>query len=141
MSTPLAMPKKPATLTAKPLGSDAVVHLITQNTPESPAKQTLRPGLVEQTTEVLHDGIVKAKHIQPGQTVRAWLHNKPCGSERVVASVERIEDGEFVLVTFSTAHPDSTVKAAYRYFVADLVGTVVDTKTTLVPALVSYEEV
>ena len=104
-----------------------------------PAK-IVRPGMREQVTAVQHDGVVKAKNLKKGQVVRAWLHGGPKGGERVVESVERIEDGAMVRVTFSSPHPTTDYKAAYRFYDASLVGTTVE-HITKQPALVPYEEV
>lgn len=82
---------------------------------------TLGSRTVEQVT--VHDGVVRAKHLKPGQVVRAWLHDAPRGSEREVASVEPINDGSMVRITWATQHPVSEVKAAYRYHDAALEGT------------------
>lgn len=72
-----------------------------------------------------HDGIVKAKHLGSvkGQEVRAYLNGAPRGGVRVVGSVERIDDGAMVRITWSSAHTPSEHKAAYRWFVPSLVGT------------------
>lgn len=131
-ASPLAMPKSKSTLTAKPV-------LYAELAPESEAK-TVRPGTRPVVVESLHDGVVKAKHLKPGQRVRAWLHDAPRGGERVVATVERINAGARVHVTFSSAHDPVTYKAAYRFYDESLVGTPVQ-RTNMVPALVAYEEV
>lgn len=106
---------------------------------EAPAK-IVRPGMRDAVVESLHDGIVKAKHLREGQAVRAWLHGGPKGGERVVKSVTRSEDGATVTVEFSSPHPTTEYKAAYRWFDASLEGTPVR-HVTKVPALVAYEEV
>jgi hypothetical protein len=85
----------------------------------------VRPGTVD-------DGVRKAKQLKPGWKVRAWLHNKPCGGERVVKSVEKVGDGATVLITWSSNHEPAEYKAAYRFHVAELVRE---------PGFVPYEEV
>jgi len=102
--------------------------------------QIVRPGLREQFVEVDHDGVIKAKQVKEGMVVRAFLHGKPCGGERTVSTVKRSEDGSMVHVEFSSPHPPTDYKAAYRFFVKALVGTKVRQRT-VVPALVPYEEV
>lgn len=74
---------------------------------------TLGSRTVEQV--IVHDGVIRAKHLKPGQVVRAWLHGEPRGGERQVESVESIEGGAMVRITWATEHPVSEVKAAYRY--------------------------
>lgn len=125
--------RKPVTLTARPVVAAEVEGA-------APAR-TVRPGLIQKRVEVHHDGIVKAKHLQPGQVVRAYLKDAPRGGERTVESVERLEDGALVRVTFSSDHPTTDYKAAYRFFVADLVGATVRHRVVSEPALVAYEEV
>lgn len=107
--------------------------------PDSKAK-LVRPGLREETVHYPHDGIIKAKALEPGMSVRAYLHDKPCGGVRVVEEVRSINDGAMVRVSFSTPHPTSDYKAAYRFFVEELVGKPVK-HVKHVPALVPYEEV
>lgn len=92
--------------------------------PEQRAK-IVRPGPT-------HDGVVKAKQLKEGMKVRAFLHGQPRGGERVVKSVEKIDDGAMVRVTFSSAHPPADYKAAYRFHCEALVRE---------PAFVAYEEV
>lgn len=78
-------------------------------------------------TEGAHDGIVKTKHLKGGQVVRAWFNGEPHGGERVVADVvPATEDRSMWTVSFSSPHRDQTYKAAYRWFDAALVGTVVE---------------
>ncbi len=97
--------------------------------------KTYRPGHVTITESRIHDGVIKAKNAQPGMTVRAYLHGEPKGGERVIKSVTRSEDGSEVLVEFSTPHPPTTYKAAYRFYVTELDGAVVSFERS-VPALV-----
>lgn len=89
--------------------------------------RTVRPGFVLQQVEGQHNGVVKAKQVEAGQTVRAFLHGEPRGGERVVESVTRSADGATVTITFSTQHPTAEYKPAYRFFVAALVGSTVTT--------------
>lgn len=105
--------------------------------PEAPAK-VVRPEHREVVVVTSHDGVIKAKKVEPGMEIRAWLHGQPKGSLRVVDTVE--VSGATVHVTFSSPHPPTDYKAAYRLYVEDLVGTPVQTTTT-VSALVAYEEV
>lgn len=125
--------RKPTVLTAKPV--------VAAETEGGAPARTVRPGLIQKRVEVTHDGIVKAKHLQPGQVVRAYIKGEPRGGVRVVESVERLDDGAFVEVTFSSDDPTTVYKAAYRFFVADLVGTTLRHKVVSTPALVAYEEV
>lgn len=92
----------------------------------------VRPGLIP--TE--HDGVVKAKHLKDGQTVRAYLHGEPRGGERTVRTVNKIDDGAFVEIEWASGHPTATYKAAYRWHDAALAGTIINQ-----PALVTYQEV
>lgn len=100
----------------------------------------VRPGLVDEVTEVEHDGIVKAKQVKKGMVVRAYLHGAPRGGERIVESVEVLDGGATVRVTFSSKHSTADYKAAYRFYVKALVGTTIR-RTRKVPALVPYQEV
>lgn len=116
-----------------------VTALVAEVEPEHDAK-IVRPGLRTVTEYVEHDGVVKAKHLKEGMEVRAFLHGAPRGGKRVVKSIERIDDGAQVRVEFSSPHPTTDYKAAYRFHVEALVGTPVP-KVKQVPALVPYEEV
>jgi hypothetical protein len=116
-----------------------VTAVVTDVEPEVSAK-LVRPGFKSVVRHGTHDGIVKAKSVEKGMRIRSWLHDKPCGSEKVVESVERVGDGSKVLITFSSAHPATEYKAAYRFYVAALVGTPTQ-KVESIPALVAYEEV
>lgn len=107
---------------------------------DAEAGAKVRPGFKIQIVETPHDGVIKAKNAQPGQTVRAFLNGEPRGGERVVDSVTPNEDGSLINITFLSAHPTTEYKAAYRFYVEDLVGTPVRTRRQ-VPALVPYEEV
>lgn len=117
----------------------SAVALAAHIDPEHDAR-LVRPGTRDVLTYDTHDGVVKAKHLKPGMTVRAFLHGRPCGGERVVESVERIDDGAMVRVAFSSPHPATEYKAAYRFYVEELAGQPIP-KTVQVPALVPYEEV
>lgn len=85
--------------------------------------KTVRPGIVSEL--VVHDGVVKAKHLTPGMKVRAFLHGAPRGSERIVGTVERVNDGALVKITWASGQPDAEYKAAYRFFSEDLCGTTI----------------
>jgi len=99
----------------------------------------VRPGMVETLDEnVTHDGVVKAKHLKPGQRVRPFVNGKARGGERIVGSTERVQGGAYVKITWASPHSPSEHKAAYRWFDQSLVGTPV---VVLKPGFVSYEEV
>lgn len=100
-------------------------------TPNEPGK-IVRPGLV--TSE--HDGVVKAKHVKKGQKVRAFIHGKAVGGERVVGKVTRIDDGASVEIEWASGHPTAQYKAAYRFHDAALQGSAIKR-----PALIAYQEV
>lgn len=85
--------------------------------------KNVRPGIVSEL--IVHDGVVKAKHLTPGMKVRAFLHGEPRGSERTVGTVERVNDGAFVKITWDSGQPDAEYKAAYRFFSQDLYGTTI----------------
>jgi hypothetical protein len=69
-----------------------------------------------------HDGIVKAKHLKPGQIVQAYLQGHARGGSRTVESVTRLGDGSMVRITWSSGQAPADYKAAYRWFDAALVG-------------------
>lgn len=92
----------------------------------------VRPGRITDT----HDGVIKAKHLKPGQTVRAFLHGEPRGGERTVGKVTRIDDGAFVEIEWASGQPTATYKAAYRWHDESLANT-----TVTKPALVDYQEI
>lgn len=105
----------------------------------------VRPGLVEVVADdVVHDGVVKAKHLKRGQRVRPFVRDRetgeqsPRGSERIVGSVERIQGGAFVKITWASAHSAETRPASYRFFDEALVGGPV---VINVPGFVAYQEV
>lgn len=129
-------PSVMARLKAKPVVKAIVVDV----TPSQPAKGLVRPGFETVVHIDAHDGVIKAKHVKKGMKVRAYVHGKPSGGERVVDTVERSKDGSMVTISFSSPHPTTEYKAAYRFFVQTLVGTPVE-RVTQVPALVAYEEV
>lgn len=114
----------PARRTVVPVTSTPVPATPTQTSDEVTAQITaqLAPGqvmtlgtrVVEQVA--IHDGVIRAKHLRPGQVVRAWLHGAPRGGEREVATVESFDNGSMVRITWATPHPVSEVKAAYRYY-------------------------
>lgn len=87
---------------------------------------------------VPHDGVIKAKQAQNGQTVRAWLTVRgvpqAVGGERVVDQVSPVDVDGNVTISFSTPHPTTVYKAAYRFYVEALVG-------TPTRGMVAYEEV
>ncbi len=110
----------------KPATSTNVRTVVADVQADQPAKPTIvRPGLAD-------DGVRKAKELKPGWEVRAFLHGKPCGGKRTVKSVERIDDGAQVHITWSSAHAPADYKAAYRFYVEALVRE---------PGFVAYEEV
>jgi hypothetical protein len=97
----------------------------------------VRPGTRVVEKAVTHDGVIKAKHLEAGMVVRAWVHGAPRGGVRVVKAVTKSSDGSTVTVEFSSPHPTTEYKAAYRFFVPKLKGTPVIV-TTREPALVDY---
>lgn len=99
----------------------------------------VRPGLVEAEVHVIHDGVLKTKHLMTGMTVRPYLHGEPRGGERIVKSVTRIEDGAMWHVEFESAHVAQDYKAAYRWYCEAMDGAVVSRKVKK-PAFVKYEE-
>lgn len=111
---PPAKPRKPVVLAV--------------NEPADPGK-IVRPGLVP----TLAEGVIKAKQVKPGMVLRAFLKGEARGGERTVSKVTRSDDGSMVNIEFSSPHPPTDYKAAYRFWVKDLV--------VHVPALVAYEEV
>lgn len=68
------------------------------------------------------DGVRKAKQLVTGQRVRPYIKGKAVGGERVVESVERINDGESVRIAFASGHPTQDYKPAYRWVDLDAVG-------------------
>lgn len=103
-----------------------------------PAK-TVRPGLRDEVVNDVHTGVVKTKHLKPGQEVRPYLHGRPRGGVRVVESATRVGDGATWRVEFASAHPAAEFKAAYRWFDPNLAGTLVQT-VVQVPAFVPVHE-
>lgn len=98
----------------------------------------VRPGMIEVLDEnVLHDGVVKAKHLLRGQRVRPYVHGEARGSERIIAKVERIQGGSMVRITYASAHAPEERKAAYRFFDESLVGTPMVVRK---PGFVAYQE-
>lgn len=139
MSTPnpLLLAKfhhKPAPAPKKPKAQPVLAKI----EPTDPGK-VVRPGTQPTVVEVEHDGVVKAKHLEPGQHVRPWLHNEARGSVRIVEAVTPNDDGSEVYIEFASAHPAAWFKAAYRWFDADLKGTTIQ-QVKHVPAFVSYFE-
>lgn len=132
--TPLFMPPKQTAKTARPVITADLDELA-----DAVITGPVRPGLQETVVVTQHDGVIKAKNAEKGQVVRAFLHGQPRGGERVIDTVERIEDGAMVRITFSSPHPTTDYKAAYRFYVSALDG--VEVKVVeQVPALVPYEE-
>lgn len=139
-ATPALMPKfkQPAVQTTD---TEPVERIVAEFVPQAGAR--VRPGFKVQIVEVPHTGEIKAKELvrmEPGTQVRAFLHGEPRGGVRTVAEAVPNEDGSVVTVTFSSAHPVTEYKAAYRFHVEALVGTPVQIRRQ-VPALVDYEEV
>lgn len=91
--------------------------------PSDPGKRVTLGTRDEVVTLGTHDGVVKAKHLQRGQRVRPFVNGEPRGSERIVASVTKVDDGAEWHVEFASAHPAQNYKAAYRWFDESLVGT------------------
>lgn len=137
---PLVMQKfAPKPAEAVPTFVPPVVVITADLNPADPGK-IVRPGLTDKVTYSNHDGVVKAKNLVPGMVVRSWLHGAPCGSEKIIKTVERIDDGAMVRIDFASKHPSIEVKAAYRFHCEALVGTLVR-NVKKVPALVAYEEI
>lgn len=130
--------RKAPVIPAPPVHTPVVVA---QVQPIEPG-QIVRPGYVDAIETSIHDGVVKAKHLQKGQRVRAYLHGKPQGGERIVQNVTRVPDtdGALVEIEWASGHPTSQHKAAYRWHDASLVGTSVD-RIVKQPALIAYQEV
>ena len=84
--------------------------------------QAVRPGIVTEEKTVINDGIVKAKNLKPGQVVRPYLNGEARGAAKVVDKVERLGDGAFVRVSYSSAHQTVEVKAGYRFYDESLDG-------------------
>jgi len=101
--------------------------------------KVVRPGLVDAEAYVIHDGVVKTKHLEPGMHVRPFLHGQPRGGERVVKSVTKVEDGAMWHVEFESAHVDQPYKAAYRWYCEALDGATVS-RTVKQPAFVPYHQ-
>jgi hypothetical protein len=144
MSTPnpLTMPKQKGVLFVKPVAPEvlAVLDEVSPAVTIQDVQGPVRPGVRETVVVTQHDGVIKAKNAKPGMTVRAYLHGEPRGGERVIDTVERIDDGAMVRIAFASPHPVTEYKAAYRFFVEDLVGTEVKV-VQHVPDLVPYEKV
>lgn len=107
--------------------------------PDGKAK-VVRPGLVAEQVQVIHDGVVKTKHLEPGMSVRPWIHGAPRGAERVISKVTRVEDGATWLVECESGFDPQEKAAAYRWYCEALDGATV-TKTIRKHALVPYQEV
>lgn len=107
--------------------------------PDSKAK-LVRPGFVPEQVQSIHDGVVKSKNLEPGQSVRPWVHGAARGAERVVKSVEKVGNGSTVLIEFVSGFDPQERAAAYRWYCEALDGATV-TKTVRKPALVAYQEV
>jgi len=99
----------------------------------------VRPGLVPEIVENIHDGVVKTKHLERGQRVRPYVHGQPRGGERIVANVERLQGGAVVRVTWASLHAPSEHPAAYRWFDESLVGVIVE-QIVRKPGFVNYQE-
>lgn len=110
------------------------------------SSKLVRPGVALVDVAGTHNGVIKAKHAEPGQEVRAWLHDQPRGGVRVIDTVTPLgepgtpEFGAEVEIVFASAHPVTVYKAAYRFYVEALDGATVTRKQS-VPALVPYTEV
>lgn len=147
---PQALPQRPVTVSAQPVK------------PGDPGR-IVRPGTVEVLSDTeTHDGVVKAKTLVLGQRVRPWLHGEPKGGERIVGKIrslkaeeaaellnaagtlkepieaKALKNGDYVQITWASAHVPEIRKAAYRFFDKDLVGTPLVVKQA---ALVAYEQV
>jgi hypothetical protein len=99
----------------------------------------VRPGLVDEVIEEIHDGVIKTKNLEKGQRVRPFVHGEARGGERIVERTERLQGGAIVRVTWASKHAPSEHKAAYRWFDESLVGVIVE-KVVQKPGFVSYQE-
>lgn len=111
--------RKAATVPPAPVRTPQQIAVIN---PTDPGKRVTL-GLVDEVVTTLHDGVVKTKHLERGQRVRAFVKGEPRGGERIVDTVTKIEDGEYWHVTFASPHPAMDYKAAYRWYDASLKGT------------------
>jgi hypothetical protein len=102
--------------------------------------KVVRPGLVAEQVQVIHDGVVKTKHLMPGMSVRPWVYGAARGAERVISKVTRIEDGAMWTVECESGFDPQERPAAYRWYCEALDGATV-TKTVRKPGLVPYQEV
>lgn len=114
---PVAPPAPPAP--AQPVVQNIAITPVTDLTPGKIVRPTGRRTVL--VTKV-DDGVRKAKQIQPGMRVRPYLNGEAKGGERVVSSVERINDNTLVRITFSSGHPTQDYKPAYRFIDLDAVG-------------------
>lgn len=106
----------------KPLPPRPEPQIIAAIEPTDPGN-VVTLGLVPELVESLHDGVVKTKQLKRGQRVRPFVHGKPCGGERIVERVTKVDNGAVWHVEFATAHPAQDFKAAYRWHDESLVGT------------------
>ena len=97
----------------------------------------VRPGLVETTVSLTHDGVVKTKHLEEGMVVRPFVHGQPRGAERTIQSLTRIDDGAFWDV--DTGDMKQSYKAAYRWYCEALDGKPIQ-KTVKTPGFVPYHQ-
>ena len=100
----------------------------------------VRPGFVSEQVQFIHDGVVKSKHLEPGMSVRPWVHGAARGAERVIEKVERVGNGATWLITFQSGFDPQERPAAYRWYCEALDGATA-TRTVRKQALVAYEEV
>lgn len=109
--------------------------------PDAKAKvEIVRPGMRDVEVFSIHDGVVKAKHLKPGMSVRPYVHGEPRGAERVIKNVSRVGDGANVLIECESGFDPQERPAAYRWYCEALDGATVS-RTVKTPALVPYQEV
>lgn len=95
----------------------------------------VRPGIVTETT--VQAGVIKAKHVQPGMQLRAFLKGEPRGAVRTVESRRWVEDHTMIEVTWTEDSPlphRDVYKPAYRFHGEQIPVTVE------VSTLVAYEQ-
>lgn len=66
------------------------------------------------------DPVVKAKQLFPGQRVKPLVKGNPHGGTRIVGTIERINDGAAIRITWSNGYTSSVVQPAFRFFDVDL---------------------
>lgn len=133
--SPLLMPQKRPVAPRLPSREEvnSVAAVVTELTPG----KIVRPiGKRHVLVERLDDGVRKAKQLQPGMRVRPYIKGEARGGERVVETVERVEDDTLVRISFSTGHPTQDYKPAYRFVHLDAIGQVIQVREQAPPGFV-----